>query len=140
MRVNLKRLIFLAIFLTVLIIPYLVFAQTAAPTADTGSTPNAIKNMQTTAGSGGYVTADVDETTISTIAGRVVAAVLGLLGVLFISLMVYGGGLWMTAQGSEDQVEKAKTVIKNSVIGLIVVISSYAIYAFVALFFANPDK
>jgi hypothetical protein len=135
MKANLKRLIFLAIFLAVLIIPYLVFAQTAAPTADTGSTPNAIKNMQTTADSGGYVTADVDETTISTIAGRVVAAVLGLLGVLFISLMVYGGGLWMTAQGSEDQVEKAKTVIKNSTIGLIVIVSAGAIFLVVARIF-----
>lgn len=121
MKNHLKRLLFLAIFLAVLIIPYLVFAQ------ESGSS-EAAKNMTIVADKGGFQTADVDETTISTIAGRVVATILGLLGVLFISLMIYGGGLWMTAQGNEDQVEKSKKILKNSIIGLILIVSSWAIY------------
>lgn len=129
MKANLKRLIFLAVFLAVLIVPYLVFAQ--------GGAPAAINNMKTVAGSGGFETASIGASSLSTIAGRIVAAVLSLLGVLFISLMIYGGGLWMTAQGNEDQVSKAKNVIKNSMIGLIVIVSAGAIFLVIDKIFRN---
>jgi cytochrome bd-type quinol oxidase subunit 2 len=119
MKKNIKRLLFLAIFLAVLIIPYFVFAQTLG-----SSDPS--KNMQSVATVGGY--AQANRTTISYLAGKIIAVVLSLLGVIFLSLIVYGGILWMTAQGNDDQVDKAKNIIKNSVIGLIVVMGSTAIF------------
>jgi hypothetical protein len=130
MKKNFKKVIFLVIFLAILIIPYLVFAQTAAP-ADT-SAPKALSNMGKVAETGGYKS--VDETTISAIAGRVVNSVLGLLGMIFIILIIYGGYLWMTAQGNDSQVDKAKNILKNSIIGLMIVVSAYAIYNFVIVY------
>ena len=53
------------------------------------------------------------------------------LGVAFILLMLYGGFLWMTDQGNEEQVEKAKKIIRNSLIGLVIVVAAYAISWFV---------
>ncbi|MBI4812330.1 hypothetical protein HY798_02705 [Candidatus Falkowbacteria bacterium] len=45
--------------------------------------------------------------------------------------MIYGGYTWMTASGNEQQVEKAKGIIKNAVIGLIVVLAAYVVTAFI---------
>jgi len=54
-----------------------------------------------------------------------------LLGIIFIILMIYAGYNWMTAQGEEEKVTKAKTTIQRAIIGLIIVVSAYAITAFV---------
>ena len=57
--------------------------------------------------------------------------VLSLLGVIFLVLMVYGGYLWMTAAGNEDKVTKAKNLMTAAIIGLIIVVGSYAISYFI---------
>jgi hypothetical protein len=61
----------------------------------------------------------------------VIKTVLALVGTVFLVLTIYAGILWMTAQGEEDKVTKAKDVIKASVLGLIIIMSAYAITAFV---------
>ena len=58
------------------------------------------------------------------LAGSIVGYFLGLLGTVFVVLMIYAGYLYMTAQGNEEQVEKAKGLIKNAVIGLVIVFTS----------------
>lgn len=68
---------------------------------------------------------------IQTRAGIIVGVVLSFVGVLFLGLMIYAGILWMTAQGNDQQVTKAKTLMINSVIGLIIVFAAYAITSFV---------
>lgn len=45
--------------------------------------------------------------------------------------MIIGGVMWMTASGNEQHVEKAKSLITNAVIGMIIVFSAYAITYFV---------
>ncbi len=71
------------------------------------------------------------ETRAPQVAGTVIQFFIGILGTFFLVLMVYGGYLWMNARGNEQQVEKAKNVITQAVIGLIVVLSAYAITYFV---------
>src|SRR3989344_7120121 len=61
----------------------------------------------------------------------VIKAVLALVGTVFLVLTIYAGILWMTAGGNEEQVTKAVSIIKASVIGLIVIMSAYAITFFV---------
>jgi hypothetical protein len=68
---------------------------------------------------------------VTILAGRVVGTALSLIGVLFFILMIYGGFTWMTARGNEQQTEKAKTTITAAVIGMIIVLASYAITNFV---------
>ncbi len=62
---------------------------------------------------------------------KIVRAVLGFLGLIAIVLVLYGGFLWMTAAGNEDQIGKAKKVLINAGIGLIIIMSSFAITQFV---------
>lgn len=68
---------------------------------------------------------------VPTLAGSVIGTALSLISVVFFILMVYGGFLWMTAHGKEDQVKKAQETIIAAVIGIIVVLASYAITNFV---------
>jgi len=65
------------------------------------------------------------------IIGSIINAALGLLGVILIVLLIYGGFLWMTAGGNSEQVDKAKKIIVNGVIGLVIVMSAYTISYFV---------
>lgn len=63
--------------------------------------------------------------------GNVIATLISFVGVLLICIMLYAGFLWMTAGGEEDKVKKARALIMNSVIGLVIVFSAYAIVRFV---------
>jgi len=65
------------------------------------------------------------------IIGSIINILLGLLGIIFTVLIVYGGFLYMTAGGNEDQVKKAKKFITNAIIGLVIVLAAYAISSFV---------
>src|SRR3989338_49548 len=65
------------------------------------------------------------------IIGSVVGAALTMVGVLFLLLMIYGGVIWMIARGNEQQTDKALGTIKAAVIGLIIVVASFAITTFV---------
>ena len=59
--------------------------------------------------------------------GKVIGAILAFIGVLFFGLMIYGGFTWMLARGNEQEITKAKDLIISAIIGLIVVLSAYAI-------------
>lgn len=61
----------------------------------------------------------------------IIAIFLGFLAIVFIVLILYGGWLWMSARGNDEQVKKAQSVIKNAVLGVFVIIISYAFTAFV---------
>lgn len=63
--------------------------------------------------------------------GRIVRVLLSLLGVIFLVLMVYAGFLWMTARGESDPVDKAKDIIRQAIIGIIIVFLAYALTGFV---------
>ncbi|MFH1291860.1 MAG: hypothetical protein ABIH87_01550 [bacterium] len=56
---------------------------------------------------------------------------LSLLAIIFFGIMLYAGFRWMTARGNEDLVEKAQHALQAGIIGMIIVVSSYAISSFV---------
>jgi len=64
-------------------------------------------------------------------AARIINYALGLLGTLFLVLIVYAGYLWMTAGGEEQQIEKAQGYLKNGIIGLVIVLAAVGITLFV---------
>lgn len=68
---------------------------------------------------------------VETITGRLIFGFLGLLGIAFVILMVYAGFMWMTAQGNEEKVGTAKKLIVQATIGLVIILSAYAITEFV---------
>jgi Zn-dependent protease with chaperone function len=62
---------------------------------------------------------------------RIINVILGLLGTVATVLMVYAGFSWMTAAGNDDKIETAKKTIFAAVLGLIIIMMSYAITRFV---------
>jgi lysylphosphatidylglycerol synthetase-like protein (DUF2156 family) len=72
-----------------------------------------------------------DETTLSQTIGSVIKTALSLVGTIFLGLTVYAGFLWMTASGDESKVEKAQSIIRSAVIGLIIALGAYGITNFV---------
>lgn len=67
----------------------------------------------------------------SSIAGDIIGTALSFIGLLFFILMIYGGVMWMTAAGNQQQVDKAKSMITSAVVGLIIVMAAYAITSFI---------
>ncbi len=65
------------------------------------------------------------------VAGRIISTLLTFLGIVFFLLIIYGGFMWMTAAGNEEQVEKAKKIIIRATIGLLVVLMALTITYFV---------
>jgi len=76
---------------------------------------------------------DVNLTTrnVRDIIAGVINIALGLLGIIATIIILYGGFIWMTSRGNADNIARAKKIIINGVIGLIIILSSYAIVRFV---------
>lgn len=62
---------------------------------------------------------------------RIIRAVLAVLGVLLVCLIVYAGYLYMVAGGDPAKTKKAKTIITNAIIGIILIFSSYSLASYV---------
>ena len=62
---------------------------------------------------------------------RIINWALTLLGLICLVLILYGGFLWMTAGGNEERVGKAKKILGGAIIGLVIILASYGITAYV---------
>lgn len=56
---------------------------------------------------------------------RIIQAFLVLLGTLFLVYAVYAGYLILTSAGNEERVEKGKSILKNTTIGIAIILSAY---------------
>ncbi len=101
----------------------LTAAVVAAPAIALAAGPDLGLNYATAIGLG---TQDV-RTTVSS----VIKAFMGLLGIVAVVIILLGGFKWMTAGGNEEKVAEAKKLIISGVIGLIIIMSAYAIAQFV---------
>lgn len=61
------------------------------------------------------------------VVAALITSLLAFTGVIFFILVIYGGFLWMTAKGNEDQINKAKKILMSSAIGLAIVMGAYII-------------
>lgn len=114
------------------IMPFVVGAATTNKAKPFASTVN---NLRKTAGDGGYSTNNVTQDTFARFLGSIVQTILSFVGVIFALLIIYAGIQWMTAGGDTSRVEKAKSILKNSVIGLIIVLLAMGITEFIAQLF-----
>jgi hypothetical protein len=121
--------IFLSVFCFLFIFSLPVFA---AGLGDAFKTKDSNSNdtLDAAANKAGY-SIKASASDITAIASVIIQTLLGLLGVIFLILIIYGGITWMTAEGEEAKVEKAQKIMRNATIGLIIVISAYAISYFV---------
>ena len=101
---------------------------------------NSVSGLLETSGEAAkYNVADIKSGKINmaTIVGQIIQIFLSLLGAIFIGLMIYGGYTWMMARGNDEDIKKARDLIMSAVIGLVIVIASYAISYFVLYYFTQ---
>lgn len=67
---------------------------------------------------------------LAEVIGTLIGSILAFVGVIFLIIMIYGGFKWMTSGGS-DEAKKARTLIVNAVIGLVIIAAAYLITNFV---------
>ncbi len=59
--------------------------------------------------------------------GQVMQFLLGFVGIIMLAILVYGAGTMIMNYGNDEMVEKSKKIIRNSIIGIIVILSAYVI-------------
>ena len=72
-------------------------------------------------------------------AGAIIQAILSFVGIIFMVIFIYSGILWMTAGGNDQRIEKAKKIMVESIIGLLIVLLAYAITMFIVGSFAGEN-
>ncbi len=113
MLVNKKITVFILLFLTVIfLLP-----------------ENAL--AQANFGANDLVDSGLGTANIKDVINNILNIAFGFLGILATLLIMYGGWLWMTSRGDSDQIDRAKKTITGAVIGLIIILSAYAIARFV---------
>lgn len=123
-----KIIISLALF-SVLILPTAIYAQNNNSTPTPPPTQNAA-----TQNSGGTVNLSNPLGTTATpqaLIGKVISAILGLVGSIALIMFIYGGFLWMTSAGNDKKISQGRDILLWSTIGLVVIFSSYALVKFV---------
>lgn len=68
-----------------------------------------------------------EKTDYKTFAAKIVQGGLGITGLVFFILIFYGGYLWLSSHGKEETIKQAQDTIVASIIGLIIIIGSYAL-------------
>lgn len=104
--------------LPILLLPVAVMAQLDQASTD-------LETVGTSIG------ADAKTNTLPQLIGNIIAVLLSVLGIIFVVLVVYAGFLYLTDSGDSAKVKKAKTLLTQSILGLIIIVAAYAIAAFV---------
>jgi len=58
---------------------------------------------------------------------KIVNVVLSFLGAIFLALMIFAGFQYMTAAGNEEKTKKAVDLLRDAIIGLIIILMAWAI-------------
>jgi hypothetical protein len=121
-----KKIIFISL-LSILFFGSLAFVAQAQTVDDT------LKGLDQTASEVAAFkdkTGDNYQNFLQTKVGQIIGTVLGFVGAIFLILIIYAGITWMTSQGNEQQVTKAKNLLISAIIGIIIVFAAYAITSF----------
>jgi HSP20 family molecular chaperone IbpA len=62
---------------------------------------------------------------------NIIRVVLGFLGIIAVILIIYAGWLWTASGGDEQAISRAKRILTNAVIGLIIILMAFGIATFI---------
>lgn len=74
---------------------------------------------------------DLKKASVPTMIGKIIYGILGLLGVFSLLLVIYAGLKWMLADGNEETVSQSKKIILYAIIGVLIIMGSYAVTYYV---------
>ena len=73
-----------------------------------------------------------DPIDIRTITVNIIKIALTFLGIIFMVLIMWAGYTWMISRGNEEKVKEARSRIITAIIGLIIILSAWAITSFIS--------
>ena len=119
-----KKIIISLLFFSLFLFPVFYQAQAKNPTEGIGidkvtSTTNISTNTFTNPIKG--------VKNVNQLIGKVINAIMGVVGSLALLMFVFGGLTWMTSGGSQEKVKKGKDILVWSAIGLVIIFSAYGI-------------
>lgn len=121
----------------ILTLPYFVFAQGTSgtiPLENNSSNPlNKLKEVSSLAA----YSANTNEDTVFVAIGIIINVVFSFLAIVFLAFITYSGYRWMMASGNQEVVTKSKAVLKQSIIGLAIVVGSWGIWQLVSGLWLN---
>ncbi len=127
-RKKIHRIRFSALAIAVCIVAVGAFFAMHAANA----TPFTVEDFGASVGLG---TADLKTTIIN-----IIKWILGILALTALVFIIYGGVIWLTSAGNPEKIQKAKRIILNAVIGMIIVLISWAIVIFVTRFITGATS
>jgi len=71
---------------------------------------------------------------------NLISVALGFLGIIAVVLIVLAGFKWMVSGGNEDKAAEAKKMLGQALIGIIIILASFAIANFVITQLANATN
>jgi len=113
------------IFSGILLIIILALVFNSSPVL--GANPNPRGALNIVANQAGIQT----KNSLSYALGQVFQKILGIMGLILLVLFVIGGITWMTSEGNAEKLKKARGLLIHAIIGLIIVLVSYALVSFV---------
>ncbi len=116
------------IYITILFFTIFFFYNNAfaQPTSTPPGTPGSGEKIQPVT-----LPDPLGKTTPQALIGKIIKAVLGIVGSLALVMFIYGGFTWMLAGGNAEKVTKGRNILVWATIGLVVIFSSYALVKFV---------
>lgn len=77
---------------------------------------------------------------IPELSGQMIRGLLGISGAIALFMMVWGGIVWMTSNGSAERVKKGKDTILWTILGLVIIFLSYVVINFVFTLIGNDGE
>ncbi|MEK7452347.1 MAG: pilin [Patescibacteria group bacterium] len=118
-----------ALFIPIVLCLCLIAALFLTDFALAGPLKTSIKALNDT-GAGGDL-GEATSTKLPIVIGKLISALLGVLGIYFVIVILQAGFEYMTSNGSDDKVKEAKKHIVSSIIGMSILVGAYAISNYV---------
>ena len=122
--------LFITLAVLLILLPGIVLAQNSTSSQGSAPTDSLMGRLNSVGNTAGFVT-DQNKASTSIVVGTVIQIVIGLLGLIFIILIIIAGFKWMMANGNEEEVKKSLRIIKESIIGLIIILSAWSLWTFI---------
>lgn len=74
------------------------------------------------------------------VVAKAINSMLGLLALLLVVYLIYGGAVILMSRGNEENVKKGQNIIKNAIIGLIIILFAYGIARLVVWILLKDEK
>ena len=124
-----KKILIFLLFIIFLNIVFITPIIVEAADKDAKSLFNS--SLNETADGTGYLKTKMSSAGALGTVSLIISVTLSLIGVVFLILMIYSGFIWMNSRGNDQEIQKALTIIRNSIIGLLIVVAAYAITNFI---------